>query len=147
MKELIRLGWREWLSLPELSNEMIKAKIDTGAATSSLYAAKLEHFSKEDKVFVRFVLPRAQKSKLASVLVEARLHDERRVKSSNGQIELRPVIKTKLVLGERSWPIEITLTDRRNMGFRMLLGREALRKHALVDVGKSYLLGKPKEKA
>ena len=137
-KPLLTVGWREWLELPDLGIPAFKAKVDTGARTSALHAVNVKVV--EDKVKFRV---QAIKGHEEHIRLELPLEDMRRVRSSNGKSELRPVVRTTLLLGGQHWPIDITLTRRDSMEFRMLLGREALRKHALVDVGRSYVLGIP----
>ena len=139
------IGWREWLRLPELGIERIKAKIDTGARTSSLHAFDLEPFEIDGQPWVRFLVHPIQRDAETTVEVTAPLVDERMVKPSTGKASLRPVIRTPLVLGRRRWPIEITLVNRDVMGFRMLLGRRALRRRVLIDPSRSFLVGKPRE--
>jgi len=133
------LGWREWVSLPELGIDLIKAKVDTGARTSSLHAFSVDEFRRDNKLWVRFGIHPFQKRIDVEIFCEALVHDQRQVTDSGGHSELRYVIETTLKLGSMSWPIEITLTNRDSMGFRMLLGRTALRKLYLVDPGASYL--------
>jgi len=143
-RPLTVIGWREWVALPGLSVPYIRVKVDTGAQTSALHAFNLERFEHEDgREWVSFEVHPLQHKRRPSVAVEAPMHDLRRVRSSNGRSELRPVILTDLGLPDQSWPIELTLTRRDEMTFRMLLGREALRGHCLVDTGKSYLLAAP----
>jgi len=137
-KEQIKIGWREWVSLPDLGVDAIKAKIDTGARTSALHAYRIEPFRRAGALWLRFELHPMQRSKVAC---EARAIDERTVRNSGGGIERRYVIRTLLKLGERSWPIELALANRDQMGFRMLLGRTALQGRALIEPGRSYLLG------
>ena len=115
------LGWREWASLPDLGVDAIKVKLDTGARTSSLHAFDLTHFERSGHRMVRFEVHPVQRSAEDAVLVEALVVDERWVRNSGGGRELRPVIETTVRIGGRAWPIELTLTRRDEMGFRMLL--------------------------
>ena len=139
------LGWREWAGLPGLGVERIKVKLDTGARTSSLHAFDLERFRRGETEMVRFEIHPHQRSADDAVLVEREVIDERWVRNSGGQRELRPVIETTVKIGEHVWPIELTLTRRDEMGFRMLLGRQGLKKRALVDPGRSFRAGKAKD--
>ena len=134
-------GWREWVTLPDLSPIPIKAKLDTGARTSALHAFRLKRFERDGKPWVRFDLHPRQRSRNDATSVEALVVDERMVKSSNGRQERRPVIRTRCQIGGRIWRIEITLTRRDDMSFRLLLGRTALKGRLIVDSGRSYLLG------
>ncbi len=121
----------------------VKAKVDTGARSSSLHAEDVEIIRRRGTSKVRFKVFPLQRSKEASVICEATLHDERWVKSSNGSRELRPVIRTSVSWRGEFWDIDLTLTSRDLMGFRMLLGREAVRGRYLVDPGRSFLGGRP----
>ena len=141
------LGWREWASLPDLGVGEIKAKLDTGARTSSLHAFDLTHFERAGRPMVRFEVHPVQRSAENAVLVEAPIVDERWVRNSGGDQELRPVIETSVRIGGRLWLIELTLTRRDEMGFRMLLGRQALKRRALVDPGRSFRAGHINERA
>ena len=137
------IGWREWVALPELGIAYIKPKIDTGARSSSLHASGIEEFSRGDKLFVRFRVHPIQRNRDFGVKAEAEVLEYRNIKSSSGQKSLRPVILTEIRILGQSWPIELTLADRDAMGFRMLLGREAIRGRFLVDAGRSFYGGKP----
>lgn len=118
---------------------MIKAKIDTGARSSALHAFDLERFERDGQSMVRFSIHPFQRNDAVVTVAEALLMDERDVRSSSGHAESRPVISTPVQLGDRQWSIELTLTNRDVMGFRMLLGRQAVRDRYWVDPGRSYL--------
>jgi hypothetical protein len=133
------IGWREWVGLPDLGDAVTKAKVDTGARSSALHAFDLHRFRRNGTEWVRFDLHPLQRKTLPSLTVEAMVADERRVTSSTGKSQLRPVIVTSIELGDQRWPIELTLTRRDEMGFRMLLGRQAIRGRYVVDPGRSYL--------
>jgi hypothetical protein len=139
MKTLPTLGWREWIALPELEIPRIKVKVDTGARSSSLHAYDIEVFSRGRRDFVRFTVHPVQRETKTTIHCVAELYEHRHVKSSSGHREYRPIIRTELELGGERWPIDLTLTTRDAMGFRMLLGREAIRNRFLVDPGRSYL--------
>ena len=141
-----RIGWREWVALPDLGVTRIKAKIDTGARSSALHAFDLEHFRRRGHDMVRFAIHTLQRSSKRIIIAEAEMLDERVVRSSNGVNALRPVILTRVELLGESWPIELTLASRDEMGFRMLLGRQAVRGRFLIDPGRSYLAGRPPKK-
>ncbi len=136
------VGWREWVSLPQLNIPCIKAKVDTGARSSALHASNIKRFRRHDKSMVRFDICPVQHSRTGLVTVEVPLIEMRSVRSSNGKTQVRPVIRTLVLLGDRQWELELTLTNRDAMGFRMLLGRQALRKRFLIDPGRSYVQGK-----
>jgi len=133
------VGWREWVGLPELGVQMVKAKIDTGARSSALHAWNIRRFEKDGAPWVAFDLHPMQRDNNVVIACQAPILGERRVRSSSGAIQLRYVIKTVLELGERRWPIELTLTNRDQMGFRMLLGRTALKRRAIIDPSGSFL--------
>jgi hypothetical protein len=137
------LGWREWVSLPELGIEHIKAKVDTGARTSALHAFFLEPFEREGEDWLRFLIHPIQKNDELIVECEARLLDQRVIRDSGGHQENRYVIETTILIGEESVQAELTLTDRESMLFRMLLGRTAMKGRFSVNPGRSYTLGKP----
>lgn len=142
--ELPVIGWREWVGLPDLGIKAIKVKVDTGARSSSLHASKLQEFERDGAKWVRFHVHPEQRKSAKSVEVEAMVLDFRSVRSSSGKAEIRPVIVTNIELFGITWSVELTLASRDQMGFRMLLGRQAFRGRFLVDAGKSYYAGKPK---
>ncbi len=139
---MISLGWREWGSLYELGIPAIKMKVDTGARTSALHAFQVRRFKKGGKSRVRFSIHPLQRNKNLELECTADVHDIRFVTDSGGHREKRIIILTPLQLGDETWPIEVSLTRRDTMLFRMLLGRRAVRSRFLVDPAKSYLLGK-----
>ena len=136
------IGWREWVALPDLGVETIKAKVDTGARTSSLHAFGVETYESGGRTMVRFEVHPEQRNERLSVSAVAPLVGRREVRDSGGRSEQRPVVLTTIELLGRRWEIELTLTRRDLMGFRMLLGRQAIRGHFLVDPGRSYLNGR-----
>jgi hypothetical protein len=140
------IGWREWLQLPELPLPWIKCKVDTGARSSSLHAIELEYENINDVTFVKFAVQPHQGTSEPVVTCLAPVSEFRRVRSSNGVQEERPVIVTTCALRGFLYPLELTLTDRQQMGFRMLLGREAIRGRFVVDCNRSYLAGRPMNK-
>lgn len=132
------LGWREWVGLPDLKVKTIKAKIDTGARTSSLHVTDMV-FTKKGRVeYVEFKIHPVQRKQKPIIKAKARVIERRPVKSSNGQVSIRPVIKTQVTIAQQKIMIELTLVNRDLMGFRMLLGRQAL-KNFLIIPTKSYL--------
>jgi hypothetical protein len=146
MKPLLTVGWREFLDIPSLGLKDIKAKVDTGARTSSLHAFDIEFYKRGGKEFVKFKVHPEQESSKKTVTCKTLVIDYRKVKSSNGQTERRPVIIASIELFGLEWPIEVTLTNRDQMGFRMLLGRQALKNRLLVDCRQSYLSRKFRRK-
>ena len=136
------IGWREWVRFPDLGVEAIKAKVDTGARTSSLHAFNLKEFRRDGLAYVRFVIHPEQDSAHPAIPAELPLLARRKVKDSGGKTELRPVVETTVELMGLHWKIEMTLTRRDDMGFRMLLGMQAIRRRFVVDPGASFRAGK-----
>ncbi len=120
------LGWREWVALPQLGLPAVKAKIDTGAKTSALHAFSIETFGPIEAPRVRFGVHPVDYDSNVEVWCTAKVADRRQVRSSNGQAEQRYIIKTPIRIGDREWPVEISLSNRHHMAHRMLLGRSAL---------------------
>ena len=145
-QELPVIGWREWVAFPELALGRIKAKVDTGARSSSLHALEIQEFNRDGEDWVRFQVQPVQHKVEKIIEAEARVLDFRKVRSSSGKAEVRPVIVTRVGLLGVEWDVELTLADRQKMGFRMLLGREAIRNRFVVHSGKSYRGGRPKRK-
>ena len=137
-KKLAVLGWREYIDLPELDITGIKAKIDTGAKTSCIHAFSVKTFEKNNEVWVRFGVHPNQGEKTTEVWCEAPVADYREVTDSGGHAEMRYVILSTLVIGKHEFPAELTLSNRDNMRFRMLLGRRAMKGRFSVDPGASY---------
>lgn len=138
----LMIGWKEWLVLPDLGIPALKAKIDTGARTSALHTFSLEEFTRQGQRRVRFGIHPLRKQEKVELFCEAPVFDRRLVKDSGGHSEMRYVIETTVILGTLQWPIQITLTNRDGMMFRMLLGRTALRQRFVVDPGQAYLTGR-----
>jgi hypothetical protein len=137
------LGWREWVSLPALGLERIKAKVDTGARTSCLHAFRVRGFRRAGALWVRFGMHPDQGSTARVVECEARVIDRRAVTDSGGHTQNRYVIESEIVAGGFAWPAELTLTNRDTMRFRMLIGRTAMNGRFLVDPSRSFLAGGP----
>ena len=142
--DLVTLGWREWVGLPDLGIRQIKAKVDTGARTSALHAFEVRPYSENGRDRVEFLMHPIQKNTDIVVTCTADVLDKRVVTDSGGHKEERFVISTTLSIGGRTWPIEVTLTARDDMLFRMLLGRTAMKGRAQVNPARSYLVGKKK---
>ncbi|MBS0024789.1 ATP-dependent zinc protease family protein [Microbacterium paraoxydans] len=139
-------GWREWVTLPDLGVDWIKAKIDTGARTSSLHAFDVHEFERDGEAWVRFRVKPWQDSQDDAVVVECPVHDRRAVRSSSGHAQERLVVQLIIRLVDREVLAEVTLSNRDEMGFRMLIGREALRQGYVVDPARSFLGGRaPRE--
>lgn len=138
-KQRPAVGWREWVAIPELGVEAIKAKVDTGAATSALHVTNLRKRETEEGTWLDFVVHPVQRHATPNIATGAWMVAERPVRDSGGRSEVRPVIRTTVELGGQAIQIEITLTRRDNMGFRMLLGRQAIRRRFVVDPGRSFV--------
>lgn len=138
------VGWREWIALPALGIDAVKAKIDTGARSSSLHAFDVEEFDRDGVRWVRFVVHPLQRDVATTLRAEAPVLEFRQIRSSSGHTTLRPVVSVEIELGGQRWPIELTLAARDEMGFRMLLGRQAVRGRFAVDPGKSYVVSEPR---
>jgi len=141
-KEMRTFGWREWVQLPELGLRNIKAKVDTGARTSALHAFEVRSFEEDGRNRVEFKIHPNQKDNETVAVCTANVIDERTVTDSGGHKEKRWVIETPIRIGDQTWLIELTLTARDDMLFRMLLGRTAFRGRAVVDSSRSYRVGK-----
>ncbi|HEY9135182.1 MAG TPA: ATP-dependent zinc protease [Pseudomonadales bacterium] len=146
MKNKLILGSIEVCDLPEIGISDLQIRVDTGAKTSSLHVDNLKKFTKKGKPWVRFDIHPDVYNIEKVTACESALHDVRSIKSSNGVVEERYVIKTLMSLGARSWPIEITLTNRSDMSYLMLLGRQGMGERVLVDPSKTFLLSKDHEK-
>jgi hypothetical protein len=136
------IGWREWIGLPELGIERIKVKVDTGARSSALHAFDVHTFDRHGQQYVRFKVHPIQRNTQTTITAEMPVLEFRPVRSSTGHVTKRPVILVLIELMGERWPIELTLASRDKMGFRMLLGRQAVRGRFLVDSGGSYFGGK-----
>lgn len=141
------LGWREWVGLPELGINTIKAKVDTGAKTSALHAFSVETYDDSGVEMVRFKIHPLRKRNDIIIVCDAPVFDRRKVKDSGGRQEERITIETPIHLGDRVFSAHVTLTSREDMLFRMLLGRRTINAaNAMVDVTRSYALGRVRAK-
>lgn len=137
------VGWREWVKLPKLGLAAIKAKIDTGAKTSALHAFDIETFGPIERPKVRFGVKPVEGNENIVIYCTAPVVDRRYVTSSNGETEFRTIIQTELGIGDQSWPIEVSLSNRENLSHRMLLGRAAMdAANLVVEPSAEYLLEK-----
>lgn len=140
MNEKMVIGSIEVCDLPDIGISSLQIRVDTGAKTSSLHVDNLEYFTKKGKPWLRFDIHPDVYNIEKVTTCESALHDVRSVKSSNGVSEERYVIKTRIRLGGQSWPIDITLTNRSDMSYMMLFGRQGMGERVLVDPSKTFLL-------
>lgn len=136
------MGWQEWCALPQLHIPAIKVKLDTGAKTSALHAWDVKPVQRHGEHYIHFIVHPLQRNMQLTQICHAKLIDHRVFISSNGQKEWRYVISTSITLGIRSFEIEISLTNRDTMAFRMILGRDALKGQVIIDPGKMMRQGK-----
>ena len=145
-RRITEIGWREWIGLPDLSISSLRAKIDTGARTSALHATSQRLLEISGKEWVEFHVPVPGTSR--STRCRAPLIARRQIKNTSGVAEERLIIETRLVLGNKAWPIEVSLANRDNMGHELILGRTAVRRRRLlINPGRSYLAGPPRRAA
>ena len=138
------IGLREWIGLPGLGIDQVMAKVDTGAKTSALHATEIETFERDGVPWIRFTAHTGTRTRLRGIRCEAELVDFKRIKSSNGHMQERHVIRTPLVLGDRCWPVEFTLTCRKDMRYRVLLGCTAMLDGQLViNPGTRFVQDRP----
>ena len=145
-KSVSEIGWREYVALPDLGISNIRAKIDTGARTSALHATRQRIIEQDDGPWVEFHVP--VPGTPGSTRCRAKLVDRRQIKNTSGIPEERMIVQTRLVIDGRRWSIEISLADRENMGFDLILGRTAIRRHRiLVNPGRSFLTAQSRKYA
>ncbi|MEM0899490.1 MAG: RimK/LysX family protein [Pseudomonadota bacterium] len=130
---MFTIGWEEWISLPDLGLPALKTKVDTGARTSALHASVIEPFGSTANPQVRFLIQPNPDDPRLEITCSAKVVDQRNVTSSNGETELRFVIRTQLQIGERTWPVEVTLTNRESMAYRMLVGRTSIPEDVILE--------------
>lgn len=138
----LKIGWKEWVSLPDLQIPAIKAKVDTGARTSALHASRITVFTKPSGRWVRYVVQPLRNNPEIEIECESKLIDRRDIKNSGGQVESRYIIETTFVLGEAMWSATLSLTSRDDMLFRMLLGRTTLADNVIIYPKEKYLTGR-----
>ncbi|MEM8687061.1 MAG: RimK/LysX family protein [Pseudomonadota bacterium] len=144
-RQVAQIGWREWVGLPRLGVARIKAKIDTGARTAALHAEEVETFERDGAPWVRFKIASGEDG-TDLISCEAPVADKREIRNTSGVPEERYIINTSLRLGTRRWSIELSLANRAQMGFELILGRTAIRRRKLVvNPGRSFLAGEPKK--
>ncbi len=138
----LEIGWREWAQFPALCDRRIQAKIDTGAKTSAIHAWRIKEVKVDGRDYVQFYLHPVQGKRRPAIFCSVPIHDRRYIKSSNGAGQRRIIILTVLKLGAREAEVELSLTNRDDMGFRLLVGRDALKKNVIVHPSRSFLLGR-----
>ena len=141
-KDLIPIGWREWIVFPEYSGFAIKAKIDTGARTSALHATHIKEFKKDNQKWVKFRIHQLKET----LDIELPVLGYKEITNSFGSKEIRPVIKIKIKLGKKLWKTDMTLTRRNKLAHPMLIGRKTLKKQHKVYPHRSFLTGVPNSK-
>ena len=137
------IGWSEWVSLPELDVDRVKVKVDTGARTSAVHAFGITSEMRDGQEWVSFSMHPLQENTQVQLNCTAVVKEHRKIRDSGGHEEVRVVIDTSIELGGERWPIELTLTDREHMDFRMLLGRNAIKNRFYVDPHNEFLLTSP----
>ena len=138
------IGACEWIALPDLGIDRLRARVDTGAKSCALHASAIEPFSRDEEDWVRFRVHLGHPRPRGDQVCEARLLSVRRVRSTSGEAEQRFTIRTPIVIGHSRWWVDVTLADRGRMRYRMLLGRKAMENHALVYPARTFLQGKPR---
>lgn len=138
------IGACEWVALPELAIPRLRARVDTGAKTCALHATDISTFIREDGQWVSFVAHAGYPDATHQHICEARLRGIRQVRNTSGELEERYTIRTSIVIGHARWEVDITLSNRHRMRYRMLLGRSAMKLHALVNPARTFLQGKPR---
>ena len=141
MEQKVIIGKEEWCAIPALGLPAIKARVDTGAKTSALHAFNIVPFDENGRQYVKFDIHPIQNNRKIVPSCRGLVVDRRSVKSSSGEKEQRLVIKTPIIMGNETWDIEITLTNRDSMGYRMLIGREAMKDRVLIDPDSAFCLG------
>ncbi len=142
-KKPLRVGWCEWVALPSLGVPAVRAKIDTGAKISAIHVWRLRETVIDGVLHAEFYLQPVEGQRRPEVFCRAPVAARRVIKSSNGMGSSRVIIRTRLRMGKRSWPIDLSLADRDQMGFRLLIGRDALGTRALIHPAREFMLGEP----
>jgi len=138
------IGACEWVALPELGINQLRARVDTGAKSCALHALDIEQFERDGVAYATFRIPVGRHEAMRWQRCEARIRRTRRVRNTSGEPEERLTIRTPLIIGHSRWDVDITLTNRERMRYRMLLGRTAMEDHALVYPARTFLQGKPR---